>query len=132
MVSQVNLVDPAIKADPLEAAKTLGNLLTHTPEYKVFIAALKAVNGDLAIRKLSSEMRGHQTALHWGGDPDGQHAAELTRLELEMEDQPLVKEYREAAKDLGALFQAVDQTISQEAGVDFAVYAQRSGCGCGG
>lgn len=132
MNSQLRSFDAAIKADPLEAAKTLGNLLTDTPEYKVFIAVLKAINSDLTIQKLSVDMRAHQTALHWGRDPDDQHAAELTRLELEMEDQPLVKAYREAATDVSALFRAVDEIVSQEAGVDFAVNARRSGCSCGG
>jgi hypothetical protein len=49
-----------------------------------------------------------------------------------MEHLLLVKEYREAAKEVSALFQAVDKIVSQEAGVDFAVNAQRSSCGCGG
>ena len=132
MALQLNLVNPAMKADPLEAATTLWTLLTHTREYKAFITAMKAVNSDPTIRNLSTEMRAHQTALQWGRDADGQHAAELTRLELEMEDLPLVKEYREAAKEVSALFQAVDKVVSREAGVDFAVNAQRSSCGCGG
>lgn len=132
MALQLNLVDPARKADPLEAATTLGTLLTHTPEYKAFITALQAVNSDLTVQKLSAEMRAHQATLQWGRDADDQHAAELTRLELEMDDLPLVKEYREAARDVSALFQAVDKVVSHEAGVDFAVNAQRSSCSCGG
>lgn len=126
-----HLVDPAIKTGPLDAARKLGNLLAQTAEYQEFIAALKAVNSNLIVQKLATEMRAHQTALHWGQDSEGQHAAELTRLELEMENQPVFQEYQQKERELKLLFQTVDQMISQEAGVDFAVNAQRSGCGCG-
>ena len=43
-----------------------------------------------------------------------------------------MKEYREREKEVGALIQAVDKIISQEAGLDFAVNAERTGCSCGG
>jgi cell fate (sporulation/competence/biofilm development) regulator YlbF (YheA/YmcA/DUF963 family) len=110
----------------------LGNVLSETPEYKAFLAASKAVNSDATVQKLSRELRAHQTALQWGRDPDGQHTAELTRLELEIEDQRAMKEYHTSEKGVSALFQAVDKIISQEAGVDFAVNAQHTGCSCGG
>jgi cell fate (sporulation/competence/biofilm development) regulator YlbF (YheA/YmcA/DUF963 family) len=110
----------------------LGERLSQTPEYRAFLGALKAVNNDLTVQKLSAEMRSHQTALKWGRDTEDQHVAELTRLELEIEDHPVVKAYHQAEKEVSALFRAVDEIISQEAGVAFAVNAQRSGCGCGG
>lgn len=110
----------------------MGERLSQTPEYRAFLGALKAVNNDLTVQKLSAEMRSHQTALKWGRDTEDQHVAELTRLELEIEDHPVVKAYHQAEKEVSALFRAVDEIISQEAGVAFAVNAQRSGCGCGG
>ena len=122
----------AVKTDPLQAAQTLGNLLRQTPEYEAFLKALKAVNSDLAIQRLSAQIRDHRSILQWGHDAEGQHAAELARLELEMEDLPAVKEYHRAEKEVVLLFCAVDEIISQEAGVAFAVNAQRSGCACGG
>jgi cell fate (sporulation/competence/biofilm development) regulator YlbF (YheA/YmcA/DUF963 family) len=118
------------KLDPLQAAQVLGQLLCETPEYNTLIQALQAKNSDLTLLKLSAEMRSHQTALRWGNDPDGQHAAEMTRLELEMEDMPVVKAYRQAEQDVSVLFRAVDEIISSEAGLDFAVNAQRTGCSC--
>lgn len=132
MSSLLNTVPPTIKTDPLQAAETLGNLLSQTPEYKAYLAALKAVNSDPASHKLSVAMRGHQTAIQCGRDLYGEHAAALTRLELQMEDLPVVKHHHEAAKEVSALFQAVDKIVSQEAGVDFAVNAQQGGCACGG
>jgi cell fate (sporulation/competence/biofilm development) regulator YlbF (YheA/YmcA/DUF963 family) len=119
----------AVKTDPREAAQTLGTLLRQTPEYEAFLKALKAVNSDPVIERLGAQMRFHQDALQWGRD-DGQHAAELERLEMELEALPLVKEYRQAEAQVRQLFQAVEEIISQEAGVAFAANARRSGC-CG-
>lgn len=117
-------------ADPHQAARTLGWLLRQTPEYETFLKALQAVNSDLSVQKLGAQMRAHQNALQWGCDDIGQHAAELERLEMEIETLPLVKEYRQAETKLQQLFRAVDEIVSQEAGVAFAVNARRSGC-CG-
>jgi cell fate (sporulation/competence/biofilm development) regulator YlbF (YheA/YmcA/DUF963 family) len=121
-----------INIDPFQAAQLLGNVLSETPEFKAFLAASKAVHNDVTIQKFSAEMRAHRTALQWGRDSDGQHAAELTRLELVIEDLPAMKEYRATETEVSALVQAVDKVISQEAGVDFAVNAQHTRCSCGG
>jgi cell fate (sporulation/competence/biofilm development) regulator YlbF (YheA/YmcA/DUF963 family) len=132
MGSSLTLIDPTISIDSFQAAQQLGNVLSDTPEFKAFFAASKAMHNDPIVQQLETEMHAHQTALHWGCDTDGQHAAELTRLELELEDIPVMKQYREKEREVSALFQAVDKIISQEAGVDFAINAQRGGCACGG
>jgi cell fate (sporulation/competence/biofilm development) regulator YlbF (YheA/YmcA/DUF963 family) len=119
-----------VTADPHQTARTLGSLLRQTPEYEAFLIALQAVNNDLTVQKLGAQMRAHQNALQWGRDDIGQHAAELERLEMEIESLLLVKEYRQAETKLQLLFRAVDEIISQEAGVAFAANAKRSGC-CG-
>lgn len=131
MDSQINLspVQTAVKTDPRKAAQTLGTLLRQTPEYETFLKALKVVNSDPVIEKLGAQMRVHRDALQWGRD-DGQHAAELERLEMELEALPLVKEYRQAEEQVRQLFQAVEEIISQEAGLAFAANARRGGC-CG-
>ena len=132
MNSPLNSVSPTTKIDPFQAAQTLGDLLSQTPEYKAFIESQKAVNNDPTSYTLSVQMRGHQNAIQCGRDLYGEHAAELAQLELQMEDLPVVKRHHEAAKEVSALFQAVDKIVSQEAGVNFAINAQRSGCACGG
>jgi cell fate (sporulation/competence/biofilm development) regulator YlbF (YheA/YmcA/DUF963 family) len=132
MISHPGMTSPTIHIDPFQAAQLLGKVLSETPEFRAFFAASKAVYNDATIQKLSAEMRSHQTALHWGRDPDGVHTAELTRLELELEDLQAMQEYRATEKEVSALFQAVDKIISQEAGVDFAVNAQHTGCSCSG
>ena len=132
MISHPGTTSPTINIDPFQAAQLLGNVLSETPQFQAFLAASKAVHNDVTVQKLSAAMRTHQTALHWGRDPDGQHAVEMTRLELEIEDLPAMKEYREREKEVSALFQVVDKIISQEAGLDFAVNAERTGCSCRG
>lgn len=132
MNSPLSPVTPTTKIDPLQAAQTLGNLLSQTPEYKAFIEAQTAVSSDPVSYTLSVQMRGHQNAIQCGRDLCGEHAAELTRLELEIEDLPVVKEYHRCAEKVSALFQAVDKIVSQESGVDFAINARRGGCVCGG
>ena len=42
-----------------------------------------------------------------------------------------MQEYSAAETEVSALFQAVDKIFSQEAGVDFAVNARRTGCSRG-
>lgn len=132
MNSALDSVSPLTKIDAFQAARTLGKLLSQTPEYKALTEAQKAVNSDPTSYRLSVQMRGHQNAIQCGRDLYGEHAAELTRLELEMEDLPVVKEHQRSAEEVIVLFQAVDKIVSREAGLDFAIHARRSGCACVG
>jgi cell fate (sporulation/competence/biofilm development) regulator YlbF (YheA/YmcA/DUF963 family) len=132
MISDPSTASTTINNDPFQAAQGLANVLSETPEYRGFLAACKAFHNDVIVQKLSTEMHSHQTALHWGRDPDGQHAAELARIELQIQEMPVFKEYREREKEVSVLFQTVDKIISQESGLDFAVNAQHTGCSCGG
>jgi len=124
-------VPRALATDPRQAAQALGRLLYQTPDRGVFLEALNALNGDLTVKRLGAQLRSHQSALQWGRDEDGQHAPELARLEREMQTLPVVQEYRQAEAGVRQLFCAVDEIVSQEAGVAFAVNAKRGGC-CGG
>lgn len=132
MSLQLNIINPTTSNDALQSARNLGNLLAETLQYTEYITALKALNSDLKIQKLSTGIRGHQAALKWGNDPDGQHAAESTRLELELQDQLLVQEFQQRENQLRTLLQEVDRVISKEGGVEFAINARRRGCACGG
>jgi cell fate (sporulation/competence/biofilm development) regulator YmcA (YheA/YmcA/DUF963 family) len=120
----------AVKPDTGLAAQTLGQLLSQTPEFEIFLKGLKSVNNDLTIQRLAAQMRSHRSALQWGGDDRRQHLDELAKLELEMEELPIVKEYRQAETEVKRLFHAVDEIIRHEAGVNFAENAKRGGC-CG-
>ncbi len=132
MEPQSSTVSSTTGVNPFQAAQALGKLLSETPEYKAFIEAQKAVNSDPTSYALSVQLRGHQHAIQCGRDLYGEHATEAARLELEMGDLEVVKEYHRARQEVSVLVQAVDKIVSQEAGVDFAINARRSGCACGG
>jgi len=118
------------KLDPSQAAQALARLLGQTPEYEVFLKALKAVNSDLTVQRLGAQMRAHQSSLARTHDGNDQHAVELARLERELENLPTLQEYRQAEAQVRQMFSAADEIISQEAGIPFAVNAKRGGC-CG-
>ncbi len=123
----VETLNPSI-TDSLQAARALGELLSQTPEYAAFLDALTAVNADPQVQQLSNQMRACQSALQWGRDVV-QNAAEMERLEAELESLPVVQTYRRAEAAVREVFLAVDELISREAGVDFAANAKRSCCG---
>jgi cell fate (sporulation/competence/biofilm development) regulator YlbF (YheA/YmcA/DUF963 family) len=132
MNAQSKLVSPEleVKKDPFMIAKTLGEKLRHTSEFDAFLAALKVVNADPDVRRLGAQRQKYQNDLRRGMDDAGQSAAELARVELEMEELPVVKTYRQAEEAVTHLFRSIDEIISQEARVPFAVNAKRGGC-CG-
>lgn len=115
-----------------QAAQALGKLLFATPEFKYYQTALKEVNNDPNVHRLSLAIREHETALQWGKGDRREHQAALTALEKEIEALPSVQAYHGAEKTAAELFHAVDEAISQAASIPFAPNAKRSGCGCGG
>jgi cell fate (sporulation/competence/biofilm development) regulator YlbF (YheA/YmcA/DUF963 family) len=124
------LAPAANQAVARQAARSLGNLLRQTPTYQAFLDLLKAVNTDPTVQQLAMQMRAHQEALQMGRDVE-QHITELERVDAQVKALPIVQEYRQAEAAVRRLFQAVDEIISQEAGVAFAENARRSGCSCG-
>ena len=121
-----------LKTEADQAARELGELLLHAPEYQVFLMALNAANNNPAVQKISAEMRSHQNALRWSPKNAGEYEAVLARLEIEFETLPVIQDYRLAEEAVCRMFAEVDTIISQAAGVPFAANAKRSGCGCGG
>ena len=75
---------PGLSAPPdrpsAQAAQALGKLLFDIPDYKSYQRALKEVNNDPNVHRLSLAIREHETALQWGkGDRLEQQTA-LARL----------------------------------------------------
>ncbi len=111
-----------------QAARALGELLSQTAEYRAFLEALKAVNNDLTVQKISAQMRACNLALQWGRDVL-KNSAELEQLEQEMEALPVMQTYRQAELSVLQLFRQVDEIISASAHIEFATHARRSCCG---
>lgn len=114
--------------DIFQAARALGEQLSQIPEYRAFQETFKAASADPTVQKLSAQLRACQSAIQWGRDVV-QNAAEMERLEAELESLPLVQDYRRAENAVRQIFLEVDELISREAGVDFAANAKRSCCG---
>ncbi|MBN1667032.1 MAG: YlbF family regulator [Anaerolineales bacterium] len=118
--------------DSTQIAQSLGKILLDTPEYQTFLNALNEVNNNVEVRRISLQMREHDTALKWGkGDPD-EHRVALEQLNQEMENLSCLRAYRHAENVIVSLCRQLDQVISQAAGIEFAPNARRSSCGCGG
>lgn len=115
-----------------QAAQALGKLLAETPEYQAFLQALKDVNNDLEVQKLSAKIREHDKAIQWGRGNVLEHQGEMETLQAQLESLPLVQTYRNAERIFVQLCHEINQAISENAGVEFAPNARKSGCSCGG
>jgi len=116
----------------VQAALALGKLLSDMPEYQAFLNALREVNNNAEVQRLSVKIREHNNALQWGKGDLLEHQSATEILQAELESLPSLRVYRQAEEVITHLFHAVDEVISQAAGVPFAANAKRSGCGCGG
>jgi cell fate (sporulation/competence/biofilm development) regulator YlbF (YheA/YmcA/DUF963 family) len=105
------------------SAEQLAGLLARAPEYQEFIRLAQLINLDPDVRRLSAEIRKHQT---FYADSAGKP---VEALQAELEALPAVQVYRKAEAAARALFHAVDEVISATAGVEFAPNAVQSGCG---
>lgn len=115
-----------------QAAQSLGKLLAETPEYQAFLQALKEVNHDLEVQKLSARIREHNNAIQWGRGNVLEHHGEMETLQVQLESLPIVQTYHTAERTFAHLCREINQAISENAGVEFAPNARKSGCGCGG
>lgn len=115
-----------------QAAQSLGKLLAETPEYQAFLQALKEVNHDLEVQKISAQIREHDSAIQWGRGNILEHQGEMETLQVQLESLPLVQTYHNAERTFAHLCREINQTISENAGVEFAPNARKSSCGCGG
>lgn len=119
-------------AKVIQSAQSLGKLLAETPEYQAFLQALKDINHDLEVQKLSAKIREHDNAIQWGRGNVLEHHGEMETLQVQLESLPLVQTYHSAERIFVHLCREIDQTISENAGIEFAPNARKSSCGCGG
>ena len=119
-------------AKATQTAQSLGKLLAETPEYQSFLQALKDRNHDLEVQRLSAKIREHEIALQWGRGDVLEHQGEINTLQVQARSLPLVQTYHTAEQIFIRLCREIDQVVSENAGVEFAPLARKSGCGCGG
>ncbi len=104
-----------------DSARRLGKLLEQTPQYARFVECSQAVSLDEQVVALTRQIRARRS-FYMRAD-DGRD------LQGEMEALPVMRAFRHAESDLRGLLDAVDQFVSQSAGVPFAANIPESGCG---
>lgn len=115
-------------SDVCEAARKLGDVIASTPQYIAFLDALQIVNHDTVVQRIGSQIRSIKNQAQWG-QLNVQQNQELEMLERQIEALDVVRTYRQAESALREMMVAVDRSLSNIIGVDFAANAKRSCCG---
>jgi len=123
------LQQPAIQEGIRTSAQKLGAYLKEAPVFQAFLAANRAANENEQVTGLYKEIQDHQNALQWGRGNFEEHQQTIRSLSAEFEKLPLIQAYNQALEEARAFFVNVDETISETAGVPFAVNAKKSCCG---
>ena len=113
-----------------QTAVKLGDLLREHPQYQAYMQSIVALQNDPRVKELSLKLQQTRNAVY-SSKGKSDLSAELKRIELELEELPVIQTYRAAEKDARDLLVAVNALLSEALKVDFAANAKR-GCGCGG
>jgi cell fate (sporulation/competence/biofilm development) regulator YlbF (YheA/YmcA/DUF963 family) len=113
-----------------QAAVKLGDLLREQPLYQTYMRSIMDLEKDPQVLELSTQIQTKRST-PYNGNSNSELAAELERLNLELEALPAVQTYRAAESDVRSFLRAVNAMLSESLKVDFAANAKR-GCGCGG
>ena len=107
--------------DVTEQMHRLVSAIKEQPEVMRFFGSFQALQADEETQKLLSELRARQYVV-------GDEAA-YQQLLRQFYSRASVKAYQAAEEALYALLRAIDVSISEAAGIDFAANAKRSCCG---
>ena len=113
-----------------QAAVKLGDVLREHPQYQAYMQSITNLQNDPRVKELSLKLQQTRNAVY-SSKGKSDLSAELKRIELELEELPVIQTYRAAEKDARDLLSAVNALLSETLKVDFAANAKR-GCGCGG
>jgi hypothetical protein len=107
-----------------DSVRRLSTLIEQTSQYNRFISLSRTVNLDPQVTALLRQIRSRRS-FYVRSDPseDGRD------LPAELEALPIMQEFRQAERELRALFLAVDRAVGASAGLDFATNVPDSGCG---
>ncbi len=108
-------------SDVTKPLQGLASLIKEQPAYRHFFGAYRVMQADVEAQNLLAELRARQYRV---GD-EGAYQQLLQRFN----NRPSVKVYQAAEEALHDLVQAIDETIGEAAGIDFAANAKRSCCG---
>ncbi len=106
----------------LKAAESLACFLIDTSEFQEFLRLGRLVKMDREVNEILGLLDDCDDVGSSMGDS-------ISELEERLVSLPLVKEYRRAEQSVREIVNAVDQVISESAGLPFALNAQPAGCG---
>jgi len=108
------------------SANQLAKLLHQTAEFQELLRLARLVEQDPDVIRFILQIRQLEGA-YSGKEQDDS----VQKLHAQLEALPAYQAYVRAENSACDLFQSVNQIISSEVGLDFAVNARRKGCGCG-
>ncbi|QDI90177.1 hypothetical protein EPH95_02500 [Salicibibacter halophilus] len=107
------------KDEIMAKTKELANMMVDTEEVDFFRRAEKTINQNEKIQKMISDIKAKQKELvnlkHYG-KTEGvrQKEAEINALHAEVDEIPIVKEFKQSQNDVNEMLQLVSSTISNE------------------
>ena len=120
---------------PLELAQQLGEAILDSDEYKEFVATKEKMdNSEVALSLLEGFQDKQQSlreAQMMGKKGSQEQLDELREQQKQMLDNPEIKAYLQARKEVDGLLSAVNDTISRVTGME-AGHSHGGGGGCGG
>lgn len=108
----------------IQAAQQLAHVLEVSPEFQEYVRMVQIVNGDEQVTQFLRRIRSLRAYFSQDNGTDS-----LESLQEQMENLPVMKEYRRAEAQVRDLFLAVERAVSKAAGIDFSANVQASGCG---
>jgi cell fate (sporulation/competence/biofilm development) regulator YlbF (YheA/YmcA/DUF963 family) len=109
------------------SAAQLAKLLQQTAEFQELLRLARLVEQDPDVIRHILQIRQLQ-GTYSGEERDDS----VQKLHAQLEALPAYQAYVKAEKSVCNLFQSVNQIISSEVRLDFAVNTRRKGCSCGG
>ncbi|MBB6449235.1 cell fate (sporulation/competence/biofilm development) regulator YmcA (YheA/YmcA/DUF963 family) [Geomicrobium halophilum] len=105
------------KDEILDKAKDLGKMIVDTEEVDFFIKAEEKINQNTKIQSLIDEIKSKQKELvnlkHYNkSEGVKKKEAEINALHAEIDEIPLVKEFKQSQTDVNEVLQLVSTTIS--------------------
>jgi cell fate (sporulation/competence/biofilm development) regulator YlbF (YheA/YmcA/DUF963 family) len=125
------IYSPTIRGGEMEkmsaTAIQLAKLLQQTDEYQELLRAVGMIRHDPDANRLILQIRQLEDAYSTEQGEDS-----IEELQAQLLALPVYQAYIHAENSARALFQSVNQLISDEVGLNFALNARRKTCSCGG
>jgi cell fate (sporulation/competence/biofilm development) regulator YlbF (YheA/YmcA/DUF963 family) len=122
---------PQVSAELLRAARALGEALKQTPPLRTYANAMAILDADKQATALLDELQRAQAAMRVKQANGGMTRDDIARLR-ELQDaaprNPAIAAFIAAEQDAQAYLPQVNQALSEQLGIDFAVMGRRSNC----